>query len=355
MVYYFLLILWSLTASLFPANYPELSNTTYIIMGVVGTLLFFASLVAHELAHALVAKAKDIPVEGITLFIFGGISRTRMDAERPGDEFQIAGVGPLVSLILAGVFGLIWWWGNSAGWSVGITGVARYLASINLLLAIFNLLPGFPLDGGRLFRSLVWKITGNLKRATRIASWGGRFFGYFLIALGFVQLFGNNFLGGLWLILIGWFLSNAAEMSYRQHLVHAGLEGVPAKEIATRSPQTVTSDLSLQELVDEYFLHYRYQAFPVTENGQLVGIITLNQVKEIPRERWQQQTVAKTMKPIDDVVTVSPNENMTQVIQKMEDSGIRRVLVTQDAQLRGIITGSDISGWLRRRRELDQS
>ena len=351
----FFLILWSLTESLFPANYPELSEIAYLIMGIVGTLLFFTSLVAHELAHSLVAKAKGIPVEGITLFVFGGVSRTRMDAETPGDEFQIAGVGPLLSLILAGLFALIWWLGRGAGWTVAITGVARYLASINLLLAIFNLLPGFPLDGGRLFRSLVWKITGDLKKATRIASWGGQFFAYAIIALGFVQLFNGNFLGGLWFILIGWFLANAAEMSYQQHLIRTGLEGVRAKEVMMPAPETVIADLSLQTLVDDYFLHRRYQAFPVTQNGDLVGIISINQVKETPREKWQKQTVAETMTPINDSVTVRPETPMTQVLEKMEDSGMKRVLVIHDDQLEGIITGGDVSSWLRRMRELKRS
>ncbi len=348
----FFLVLWSLTASLFPANYPELSETTYLLMGVMGTLLFFASLVAHELAHSLVAKAKGIPVEGITLFVFGGIARTRMDAETPGDEFQIAGVGPLVSLILAGLFALIWWLGRSAEWAVEVTGVAGYLASINLILAIFNLLPGFPLDGGRLFRSIIWKATGNLKKATRIASWSGQFFAYLIIALGFVQLFGGNLLGGLWFVLIGWFLANAASMSYQQLLIRTGLEGVRAKEVMMPSPETVTSDLSLQILVDDYFLHRRYQAFPVTQNGNLIGIISLNQVKETPRENWQKQTVAETMTPMSDTVAVRPETAMTQVLQKMEDSGLRRVLVTRDDQLQGIITGGDVSNWLRRMREL---
>ena len=348
----FFLILWSLTQNLFPANYPELSEAAYLLMGAVGTLLFFVSLVAHELAHSLVAEAKGIPVEGITLFVFGGISRTRMDAETPGDEFQIAVVGPLVSLILAGLFALIWWFSHVNGWNLVVTGVARYLASINLLLAIFNLLPGFPLDGGRLFRSLVWKITGDKKKATRIASWGGQFFAYVIMALGLVQLLGGNLLGGSWLLLIGWFLANAASMSYQQHLILTGLKGVRAKEVMTRAPETVTSDLSLQTLVDDYFLHRRYQAFPVTDNGRLSGIISLNQVKQTPRSQWVNQTVAKKMTPINDSVTVRPETPMTQVLQKMEDSGMRRVLVTRDDQLQGIITGSDVSSWLRRMREL---
>jgi Zn-dependent protease/CBS domain-containing protein len=348
----FFLILWTLTVSVFPANYPELGETAYIVMGVVGTILFFASLIAHELSHSLVAKAKGIPVEGITLFVFGGIARTRMDAESPGDEFQIAGVGPLVSLVLAGLFGLIWWWGRSAGWTVVVTGVAGYLGSINLLLAIFNLLPGFPLDGGRLFRSIIWKITGDLKKATRIASWGGQFLSFLIIALGVVQLLGGNILSGLWLILIGWFLFNAAEMSYQQHLIRTSLEGVRAKELMTRSPETVSPDLTLQELVDNYFLRRRYQAFPVTRQNHPVGIVTLNQVKEIPRDQWTTLTVAKIMTPIDNTIAVRSEENMTQVLQKMENSDVGRVLVTRGDELEGIITGGDIASWLKRMRDL---
>ncbi|MGH1396419.1 MAG: site-2 protease family protein, partial [Trichormus sp.] len=180
----FFLVLWTLGAGLFPANYPGLDNATYFGMSIVATLLFFASLLAHELSHSFVARSKGIPVEGITLFIFGGVSRTRMDAENPGDEFQIAVIGPVTSLILSAVFGLLWYIGHNAGWSVVVNGVTSYLASINLALAIFNMLPGFPLDGGRVFRSLVWKYTGNLKKATQIASTGGKWLGYLLIALG---------------------------------------------------------------------------------------------------------------------------------------------------------------------------
>ena len=348
----FWLILWSLSVSVFPANYPNLSQMTYLIMGVVGTLLFFASLIAHELAHSLVAQAKGIPVEGITLFVFGGISRTRMDAETPGDEFQIAVVGPLVSFLLAGLFALIWGLSYGRSWSLVVTGVARYLASINLLLAIFNLLPGFPLDGGRLFRSVLWKITGNLNQATRIASWGGQLLAYVIMALGLLQLLGGNWLGGWWLVLIGWFLANAAEMSYQQQLILTGLKGVRAKYVMTRAPETVPDDLSLQTLVDEYFLHRRYQAFPVTHHGRLVGIISLHQVKETPRDQWLTQTVAKTMTPINDTLTVSSETPMTEVLTKMEASGLRRVLVTRDEQLLGIITSSDLSSWLQRMQEL---
>jgi Zn-dependent protease/CBS domain-containing protein len=348
----FFLILWTFIGSVFPANYPGLSQGTYIIMGIVATLLFFASLLAHELSHSFVARAKGIPVEGITLFIFGGVSRTRMDAETPGDEFQIAGVGPLTSVLLSVLFGLLYWLGRRAGWSVAVNGVTGYLASINLILAIFNLLPGFPLDGGRLFRSIIWKITGNLKKATRIASWGGKFFAYLLIAWGLVQLFGGLIFNGLWLIFIGWFLYNAAEYSYREVQLQKSLEGVRVNQVMTPNPETVTPDLTLRELVDEYFLQRRYQAYPVTQSDRPLGIITLNRVKEIPQNEWHRRTVRETMISAEKDVIVPPDEKMPQVLQKMAESGARRVLVAKNNRLQGMITASDVANWLRRRRDL---
>lgn len=350
----FFLVLWTLSAGLFPENYPGLSNATYFGMGIVATLLFFISLLAHELSHSFVARAKGIPVEGITLFIFGGVSRTRMDAETPGDEFQIAGIGPLVSVVLAALFGLLWYIGRNAGWSVVVNGVTSYLASINLALAIFNMLPGFPLDGGRVFRSLIWKYTGNLKKATQVATTGGKWLGYVLIALGLLQMFGGAILGGLWFILIGWFLYNAAAASYDEILLRSSLEGVRAREVMTPDPETVNADLTLQELVDKYFLSRRYQSFPVIQDDHPIGIITLNQVKDIPRQEWMHRTVQETMIPSEQGVTARPEEQMSQVLQKMQDSGVRRVLVTQNGLLQGIITANDIANWLQRRREFGQ-
>ncbi|MDH6061989.1 site-2 protease family protein [Chrysosporum bergii ANA360D] len=350
----FFLVLWTLSAGVFPANYPGFDNATYFGMGIVATLLFFASLLAHELSHSFVARTKGIPVEGITLFIFGGVSRTRMDAETPGDELQIAGVGPLVSLLLSGFFALIWYVGISFSWSVVFTGVFAYLAAINLALAIFNMLPGFPLDGGRVFRSLLWKYTGNLKKATKIASTAGKWLSYLLIAFGILDMFSGVILGGLWLILIGWFLYNAAETSYEELLLRTTLEGIQAREIMTPYPETVSPDIKLQELVDNYFLNRRYHSFPVTEDNQPVGIITLNQVKDIPREEWQYRTVKDTMIPTENGVTARPDEEMSKVLQKMQDSQIRRVLVIQNGLLRGIITANDLASWLQRQRDLGQ-
>ncbi|WP_414578858.1 site-2 protease family protein [Anabaena sp. CCY 9402-a] len=347
----FFLVLWTLGAGLFPANYPGLDNTTYFGMGIVATLLFFASLLAHELSHSFVARSKGIPVEGITLFIFGGVSRTRMDAETPGDEFQIAVIGPVTSLVLSALFGLLWYIGRNAGWSVVINGVTSYLASINLILAIFNMLPGFPLDGGRVFRSLVWKYTGNLKKATQIASTGGKLLAYLLIFLGLLQTFGGAVLGGLWFVLIGWFLYTAAEASYEEILLRTSLQGVRAREVMTPYPETVDGDLTLQELVDKYFLSRRYHSFPVMQDSKPIGIITLSKVKDIPREEWIYRTVQEAMIPTEQGISARPEEQMSQILEKMQTSGVRRVLVTQDDLLTGIITTNDIANWLQRRRE----
>ena len=352
----FFLILWTLTVDLFPFNYPGLSNTSHLVMGVAGTVLFFASLLLHEISHSLVAKTKDIPVEGITLFAFGGVSRTRMDAETPGDEFQIALVGPLTSLALSGLFALISYLGQTGGWYTEVTGVAAYLSWINLILAIFNLLPGFPLDGGRLFRATVWKFTNSLQTATRVASVGGRLLGFGLIALGFWQLFSPipNLIGGLWLILIGWFLRNAAAASYRELVLRTMLEGSRVKEVMTLKPETVTAELTLQELIDNYFFNRYYESFPVMEDDRPIGMVTLNQLKEVRRQNWSQRTVKDIMIPVEEI-NVSPQQDIAKVLTQMQEARSRRLLVLNNGNLEGIISATDIANWLQRQQEFGSS
>jgi len=225
----FFLVLWSLTAGFFPQTLPERSTGVYLVMGTAGTLLFFASLLAHELSHSVVARTKGIPVEGITLFIFGGMARTRLESEDPMDEILIAGIGPVASVVIGGLFLGLAQLGGALGWPASVNEVSRYLGFINFLLAAFNLLPGFPLDGGRLFRGLLWKVTGNPEKATRWATNGGIWLGYGLMALGFLQAFAGAALGGLWMVFIGWFLRGAAEASYGQHVLRRILEGVLAE------------------------------------------------------------------------------------------------------------------------------
>lgn len=349
----FFLILWTLTVGVFPSSYPGLDGAVYLGMGLAGTLLFFASLLAHELSHSVVARRKGIPVEGITLFIFGGMAHTRMEFEEPGDEFQIAGVGPLSSLVIAGLFYLIGWLGAQLGWSVAVTGVAAYLALINVALAVFNLLPGFPLDGGRLFRAAVWRVTGDLRKATRWASAGGKVLGYLLMLLGLLQLFAGAFVGGLWMILIGWFVRIAAEASLVQFLLRRSLEGVRAGDAMTPDPATVPPHVTLQEFLEDYVFQGRHQSYPVVEDGAPLGIITLERVKQVPREEWPRRTVAEAMVPAENGVVVQPEESMASVLDKLGESRARRVLVTRGGRLVGIITQSDITRWLERMRLLE--
>jgi Zn-dependent protease/CBS domain-containing protein len=321
-------------------------------MGAAGTVLFFASLLAHELSHSVVARRKGIPVEGITLFIFGGMAHTKMEFEEPGDEFLIAGVGPLSSFAIAGLFWVIAWVGTELGWSVAVTGVAAYLAYINVALAVFNLLPGFPLDGGRLFRAVVWKSTGDLTRATRWASNGGKVLGYLLIALGLLNFFTGNLIGGLWLVFIGWFVRMAAEASFTQHRLRESFRGMRARDLMTPDPVTVSPQVTLQEFVEDYVFRGRHHSYPVVEAGRPLGLITLERVRQVPREEWSSRRVADAMARAEAGVVADPDEEMLEVLEKLSSSGVRRVLVAREGELVGLITQSDLARWMERMKML---
>jgi Zn-dependent protease/CBS domain-containing protein len=351
----FFLVLWTLSAGFFPAQHPGYPDATYLAMGIAATLLFFASVLAHELSHSLVARRKGIPVEGITLFIFGGMAHTRMEFEDPADEFQVAGVGPLSSMFIAVLFYAAGFAGAAAGMGVPFVAVMQYLGFINLLLAVFNLLPGFPLDGGRLFRAAAWKATGDMRKATRWASNGGKILGYTLIALGLYQIFAirGAALGGVWLVFIGWFIRMAADASYTQLVVQQSLRGVRAAQAMTPDPQSVPPDVTIQAFVDELVLHGRHQGYPVVEEGRAVGIITLKQVREVPREDWPSTRVRDAMDPATDALVVRPDQTMADVLEKLGDSRTGRVLVVRDGQLAGIITRTDLSRHLERMQLLE--
>jgi Zn-dependent protease/CBS domain-containing protein len=344
----FFLILWTFGFAVFPALYPGETPGTYIAMAGVGTLLFFASLVAHELSHSLVARRRGIEVSGITLFIFGGMAHAASEFEEPADEFQIAGVGPLSSLLIGGMFYLVAAVAGRAGAGPPVVGVATYLAYINVLLAVFNLLPGFPLDGGRLFRALVWRSTGDLRKATRYATTGGKIVGYLLIALGLMNFFAGNLVGGLWLVFIGWFMRSAAEASYLQLLLRRSLEGVRAHDVMTPDPYTVPAETTLEEFVDEHVFRGRHSTYPVVHDGRPVGIITLDRVKGVPREEWGRRTTADAMVAAAGEDLVRPEERMDRVLDRLGKSETGRVLVSRQGQLVGIITRSDLTRWFQR-------
>jgi Zn-dependent protease/CBS domain-containing protein len=344
----FFLILWTFTFGVFPAAVPGLGLGAYLVMGGLGTILFFASLVAHEVAHSVVARRRGVPVEGITLFVFGGMAHTRMEAETPGDEFAIAGIGPVASLAIAGLFGLISMAAAGAGWHPGVGAVARYLAFINVALAVFNLLPGFPLDGGRLFRAAAWRYTGDLRLATRWSSNGGKVVGYLLMVLGLLQAFAGAIIGGLWFLFIGWFVRTAADAGFRQHVVRESLEGVAARRLMTPDPHSVPEATTIAEFVQDFILEGRHRAYPVVRDGRPLGLVTLDRVRAAPRDEWETLTVTGVMRALDEEMVVTPDERMTTVLERFGGADRGRLLVVEDGELVGIITRSDLARWVER-------
>ncbi|MFL6294366.1 MAG: site-2 protease family protein [Actinomycetes bacterium] len=334
--------------------YPELSGAGAVGLAVLSAVLFFGSVLVHELAHALVSQARGIRVQDITLFLFGGATRARVESRGPGDEFLIALVGPLTSGILAGLFGIIAGLGGDV-LSRPLAGTLGYLAWVNLVLAVFNLVPGFPLDGGRLLRSAIWKATGSLSRATRIASVSGQAVGWLLVAGGVAFLLAGDLAGGIWFAFIGWFLVQAARSSYQELQLRNLLRGVEAEDVMAGSLLRIPPDLTLQQAVDGYFMRYDHGAFPVDEQGRTIGLLTLRGVRRVPSQEWSTRRVREHMVPLDDQVLVAPHARMDDVLGKLEDGEANRVLVVQHGEVVGIITPSDLTRWLRRWRALEGS
>src|SRR5215204_1396745 len=334
--------------------YRELSGGGAVGLAIVSAVLFFGSVLVHEFAHALVAQARGIRVQDITLFLFGGATRARVESRGPGDEFLIALVGPLTSGLLAGLFGIVASLGRDV-LSAPLAGTFGYLAWTNLLLAVFNLIPGFPLDGGRLLRAAIWKTTGSLARATRIASLSGQGVGWLLVAGGVAFLLAGDLAGGIWFAFIGWFLVQAARSSYQELQLQQPLRGVEAEEVMAGDLVRIPPELTLQEAVDQYFMRYDHGAFPVQEGGRTIGLLTLRGVRRVPRTQWPTRRVREHMVPLGDQVVVAPEARMDGVLAKLQDSQANRVLVVQDGEVVGIITPTDLTRWLRRWRTLDSS
>jgi Zn-dependent protease/CBS domain-containing protein len=334
--------------------YQDISAGEAVWIGVLATVLFFGSVLVHEFAHALVAQARGIRVQDITLFLFGGATRAKVDSRGPGDEFLIALVGPLTSGLLAGLFGIVAGLGRDL-LSAPLAGTFGYLAWTNLLLAAFNLAPGFPLDGGRLLRAAIWKATGSLGRATRIASLAGQGVGWLLVAGGVAWLLAGDLAGGIWFAFIGWFLVQAARSSYQELQLQQLLRGVEAEDVMAANLRRIPPQLSLQDAVDDYFMRYDHGAFPVDEGGRTIGLLTLRGVRRVPREQWPTHRVREAMVPLGDQVVVAPDARMDGVVGKLQDGEARRVLVAHDDEVVGIITPSDLTRWLRRWRTLDSS
>ena len=347
----FALVIWTFSQHEFPRQLPGYSTPVYYTMGVIGGVLFFLSVLLHELAHSVMARARGIEVEGITLFIFGGVAQTRMEAQRALDEFLLTIVGPLMSVALAGVFYLVSQASGELGWAAPIATVASFLALLNFVLAVFNMVPAFPLDGGRIFRSAVWAATGNLEKATRWATWGGRLFGYLLIAFGVLQLFYGYMLAGLWSAFIGWFVSNAASSSYRQFAVRQILSKVPAASIMVRNPVVIGPETTVKELIDRYLIRGGDSAYPVVSNGGVLGLVGVNEVSRIPEAMRSTTTVGAVMRSASEVPVVRGTETLDRVVGRL-DSDEEHVLVVEDGRFVGVLGLGDIGGWVKRAREL---
>ena len=333
----FALVIWYF----FPMLYPHWSIALAFFASVVTSLIFFASLLAHELMHSLVAQHYGIPVKAITLFIFGGVAQITEEPHEARTEFRIAVAGPLTSLILGGIFWLLWYL-LPPSLDV-IAAVSFWLAWTNILLAVFNLIPGFPLDGGRVLRSIIWWRTRNLLRATKIASNIGRAIGFIFICAGVWLFFKPGYwFNGIWLALIGWFLSRTAASSYSQVMMQQGLEGHDVSEIVSSDCISVEPDLPIERLVNEYILPTGRRCFVVVREGITLGLVTLQEVKGVLRDMRSRIVVAQIMKPIDKLKRVTPYENLSTVLKILTQDNLNYVPVMVDEQVVGMVTRDNL-------------
>jgi Zn-dependent protease/predicted transcriptional regulator len=345
----FALVTWVLAANHFPNVYPHWSVTAYVVVAIATSLLFFGSVLAHELAHSLVAQAAGIPMHSITLFIFGGVAQMTEEPGRPGVEFRMALAGPATSLALGVVFGTIWI--ATTGVSEQVAAIALWLGRINIILAVFNLIPGFPLDGGRVLRSIIWWRTGNLRGATRTASAVGRGVGYIFIFGGIWMVFQGDW-GGLWMALIGWFIQNAAAGSYQQVVLQDMLKGHRVSEVMMRDCHAISPQLTLEKLVDDYILGSGRRCFPVVEDNRVLGLMTIHNVKQVPRELWSTRTLEKEMTPMNKLKWVGPGEDLASVLQLMTAEDVNQLPVVDEGKIVGMIARENLLAFIQTRAEL---
>lgn len=349
--WFIVLVLITVTLALgyFPDQFPDWSTTTYWVVGLITSILFFTSVLIHELGHSLVALRDGVPVQSITLFIFGGVAQIGREPDTAGSEFRIAIAGPITSLILAAVFLAF---GFFSGARPEIAGSALYLGQINLILAVFNMLPGFPLDGGRVLRAILWKIGGNFRKATHWATGTGQAVAFLFIGFGVWLMFSGNFINGLWMAFIGWFLSNASQHSYRQVVMRDMLGGVTARQLMVEQCPVVTSNIPLDELVDRHVLGDGHRCFFIADNDHMQGLLTLSKIKTVDRTKWKNVTTEDVMVPLDQVLSISPDEDAWSLLRIMDENDVNQVPVMENDQLVGMITRDRLLHYIRTRSEL---
>jgi Zn-dependent protease/CBS domain-containing protein len=348
------MLVWSLGVGIFPSIAPSLSPATYWWMAVVGTIGLFFSIVFHELSHSLVARHFDMPISGITLFIFGGVAELHREPTSAREEFLMAVAGPIASMLLGTAFLAIVALGGGA-LPVPMQAVFWYLGYINWMLAIFNLVPAFPLDGGRMLRAALWGWKDDLRWATNIAASAGALFGIALIVWGIFQLLSGNAINGMWLFLIGMFLHGAAGAARQQMLARETFAGRTVALFMNRQPITVSPDLPVRQLIEDFFYRYHHKAFPVVQNGKLLGCVTADRLRQIDRARWESLTVRDVMTRCAPESIVSPSTDALDALMQMQRTGNGWLLVAADGELCGILSLNDMLHVLSLKLELGEA
>ncbi|MGH9458329.1 MAG: site-2 protease family protein [Thermoanaerobaculia bacterium] len=349
----FALVVWSLASGVFPDVYPGLNAPAYWGMGIAGALLLFFSILLHELAHAAVGRRHGLQVRSITLFVFGGVADLHEEPPTAEAELKMALAGPATSLAIAGVLFLAAILADIAGLPRIAWVVAGYLAAMNLVLFLFNMIPAFPLDGGRVLRAWLWYRSGDIRSATRRASVSGSFFGILIMALGVLFLFAGNFIGGLWWILIGFFIRNAAHLSYSQLFIRDALEGKPVRSFMTPDPVKVPRSISIRELVNEYFYRSHHKLYPVVDDDRLIGCVTTGAVRQLPMDEWDRQTVGSIAESCSPENAVAADEDALEALVRMTRSKRSRLVVLEGDRLVGVVTLKDLLSFLSVKMEIE--
>jgi Zn-dependent protease/CBS domain-containing protein len=345
----FALLTWMLGGSYYPSEFKNWPPLLYWFMGAATAIMLFVSVLLHELGHSVVAIRYKIPVRRITLFLFGGVAEIGSEPPSAIAEFWIAIAGPIVSLVLAVLFTVLQ---PAAGGLEPLWGLAKYLAYINFALVLFNLIPGYPLDGGRVFRAIVWAVTKNMRRATILSANVGRFFGFLFIFIGVWQVFTGNLGGGLWIAFIGWFLDNAASGQIQQVMFQGLLAGHTVSQAMSSHCLAIPAELTLQQLVDEHILSGGRRCFLVNRGSDTVGLMTLHRIRAVPRGEWQTTSAAQAMLPLDKLMRISPDRELWAALQQMDRDGVNQLPVMTGSQVVGMLSREDVITFLRTLQEL---
>lgn len=349
----FILIAWSLAYGYMPHQYPGLSVVTYWGIGIASAIILFASVLIHELSHSYIAKKNGLPIARITLFFFGGVSEMTEEPQDAGLEVRMAAAGPLMSFLIAGVLGALWYLTELTKAPVPVVATLGYGALINAALGLFNLVPAFPLDGGRVFRGSLWKRSGNLIGATSTATRVSEALSLLMMFGGFVAIIFGDFVDGIWIVVLGWFIKSGAETSLRQTLVGEALSGVSVGDIMTRDVLTVPPDITVQQSISTYFLVHPHGGYPVLRDGRILGLITLQCVRSVPTELRATRTVEQAMIPFEQTILISPSMTALDAMQLMARKKVGRLLIAENGKLLGIMTRGDLMKAIQTRQELN--